>query len=142
TIGVVVPDLANAFYASLVKAIHAHAWHGRHRIVLLETDEDLRREREQIAIAGRLDGYVLCSPRLPEEDLERLTAGHSVVVINRTVPGRSCVMTDTDNGLRHAVRHLVALGHQHIAYAAGPATSWADGRRSRVISAACAEQGA
>lgn len=139
TIGVIVPDLANAFYASLIKAIHAQAWHGRHRIVLLETDEDLRREREQIERAGKLDGYLLCSPRLPVDELERLTEGHSVVVINRTVAGHPSVMTDTENGVRQAVRHLIALGHRHIAYAAGPRTSWADGRRRLAAAETCAE---
>lgn len=46
TFGVVVPDVANPVYGMLLKAIQGQAWHGRHRIVLFDADEDRRREHE------------------------------------------------------------------------------------------------
>ena len=141
TIGVVAPDMANAIYGSLVKAIHDQAWHGRHRIVLFDTDEDPRREREQIERAKELDGFLLCSPRLPAEELDALLADTRCVVVNRAVAGHSNVLFDTDLGVRQAVDHLVALGHRHIAYAAGPRSSWADEQRSTSAEQACADHG-
>lgn len=137
TIGVIVPDVANPVYATLLKAIEGQAWHGRHRIVLFDADEDLRREREQIERARKLDGMLLCSPRLPDEDVLALVGKTPYVVINRLLEGAPCVLMDAEHGPRQAVEHLAALGHRHIAYAAGPLGSWADSRRSDTVARAC-----
>ncbi|ONI60531.1 LacI family transcriptional regulator [Leifsonia sp. ALI-44-B] len=137
TFGVLVPDVASPVYATQLKGIHAQSWHGRHRPVLFDTNEDLRREREQIALAGKLDGMLLCSPRLPDDEIRELVGDTPVVVINRIIDGIPCVVMDTENGPRQAVEHLAALGHRHIAYAAGPRLSWADMRRHEAIERAC-----
>jgi LacI family transcriptional regulator len=137
TLAVVVPDVANPVYATLLKAIHNQAWHGRHRTVLFDTDEDLRREREQIERARKFDGMLLCSPRLPEADVIALTGGTPFVVVNRMLTDVPCVLMDTERGPQQAVEHLAALGHDHIAYASGPAGSWADDRRADSVARAC-----
>ncbi|MDR6612181.1 LacI family DNA-binding transcriptional regulator [Leifsonia sp. 1010] len=135
--GVVVPDVANPVYATLLKAIHSQAWHGRHRTVLFDTDEDRWREREQIEQARKLDGMLLCSPRLPDDDVLALAGDTPFVIVNRYIEGAPCVLMDMENGPQQAVEHLAALGHTHIAYAAGPLGSWADGRRAATITKAC-----
>lgn len=135
--GVIVPDVANPVYATLLKAIHTQAWHGRHRTVLFDTDEDRWREREQIERARKLDGMLLCSPRLPDDEVLALVGDTPFVVVNRLIEGAPCVLMDMQNGPQQAVEHLAALGHTHIAYAAGPMGSWADGQRAATITAAC-----
>ncbi|MDN4616340.1 LacI family DNA-binding transcriptional regulator [Leifsonia sp. F6_8S_P_1B] len=135
--GVIVPDVANPVYATLLKAIHTQAWHGRHRTVLFDADEDRRREREQIERARKLDGMLLCSPRLPDDEVLELVGDVPVVVVNRRIDGVPCVLMDMENGPQQAVEHLAALGHTHIAYAAGPPGSWADGQRAATITKAC-----
>ncbi|WP_310133861.1 LacI family DNA-binding transcriptional regulator [Leifsonia shinshuensis] len=135
--GVVVPDVANPVYATLLKAIHSQAWHGRHRTVLFDTDEDRWREREQIEQARKLDGMLLCSPRLPDDEVLTLAGDTPFVIVNRLIEGAPCVLMDMENGPQQAVEHLAALGHTHIAYAAGPTGSWADGQRAATITKAC-----
>jgi LacI family transcriptional regulator len=137
TFAVVVPDVASPVYATLLKGIHAQAWHGRHRAVLFDTDEDLHREREQIELSRKANGMLLCSPRLPDDEVRQLVGDTPTVVVNRVIDGMTCVVMDTENGPRQAVEHLAALGHRHIAYAAGPWRSWADSRRGDAIAAAC-----
>ncbi|WEG08797.1 LacI family DNA-binding transcriptional regulator [Microbacterium horticulturae] len=141
TIGIVIPDVANPVYATLLKSIHAQAWHGRHRTVLYDTDEDPHREREQIQRASELDGMLLCSPRLPDDEVRLLVGDTASIGVNRDVPGLPCVVMDTDRGPRQAVEYLAALGHEHLAYAAGPEGSWADIRRSATVETACAQFG-
>ena len=141
TLGVVVPDVANPVYATLLKAIQGQAWHGRHRIVLFDADEDLRREQEQIEQARKLDGMLLCSPRLPDADVLALVGDTPYVVVNRQIEGASCVLMDPEHGPSQAIEHLVALGHEHIAYASGPRGSWADVRRADTIARACERHG-
>lgn len=141
TFGVVVPDVANPVYATLLKAIQGQAWHGRHRIVLFDADEDLRREREGIEQARKLDGMLLCSPRLPDADVLELVGATPYVVINRQIDGASCVLMDTEHGPFQAIEHLAALGHEHVAYASGPRGSWADVRRFDTVARACERHG-
>jgi DNA-binding LacI/PurR family transcriptional regulator len=51
-----------------------------------------------------------------------------VVLFNRRVEGLASLVTDSADGSRQIVEHLVALGHRSLAYLAGPAT-WSDGQR-------------
>ncbi|WP_449407186.1 LacI family DNA-binding transcriptional regulator [Microbacterium maritypicum] len=141
TFGVILPDVANPVYGTLLKAIQGQAWHGRHRIVVFDADEDLRREREQIEQARKLDGMLLCSPRLPDADVLDLVGDTPYVVVNRQIDGAPCVVMDTEHGPAQAIEHLAALGHTHIAYASGPRGSWADVRRADTVARACERHG-
>lgn len=141
TIGVVFPDVANPVYATTLKAIQGQAWHGRHRTVVFDADEDPRREREQIERARELDGMLLCSPRLPDRDVLDLVGSTPCVIVNRLIEPLPSVLMDTEHGPTQAVEHLAALGHEHIAYASGPRGSWADVRRADAIARACERHG-
>lgn len=141
TFAVILPDVANPVYGTLLKAIQGQAWHGRHRIVVFDADEDLRREREQIEQARKLDGMLLCSPRLPDDDVLDLVGDTPCVVVNRKIEGVPCVVMDAEHGPAQAIEHLAALGHTHIAYASGPRGSWADVRRAETVARACERHG-
>ncbi|MDF2918886.1 MAG: transcriptional regulator [Microbacterium sp.] len=141
TIGVVFPDVANPVYATTLKAIQGQAWHGRHRTVVFDADEDPRREREQIERARELDGVLLCSPRLPDADVIELVGSTPCVIVNRLIDPLPSVLMDTEYGPTQAVEHLAALGHQHVAYASGPRGSWADVRRADAVARACDRHG-
>lgn len=142
TLAIVVPDAASPVYAKLLKGMLERAWHGRHQLVLFDTDEDLRREREQIERARSYDGMLLCSPRLPDDEVRSAAGDTPTVIVNRAIEGYTSVLMDTERGPRQAVDHLFALGHRHIAYASGPRHSWADNRRGDAISRACDDIGA
>lgn len=141
TIGVVVPDVANAVFAALLKSIQERAWPGRHRMLLADTDESADREREQVsALASTADGVVLCSPRLPAAELRRLAGATPLVVVNGGAEGAASVLMDAGEGLRQAIEHLHALGHRRLAYVPGPA-SWANAQRLDAVTRWCAEWG-
>ena len=140
TIGVVVPDVANAVFAALIKAIQERAWPGRHRMLLADTAESTDREREQVAaLAAVADGVVLCSPRLPADELRGLAGSVPAVVVNGEAERAPSVLLDAGDGLRQAVEHLFALGHRKLAYVPGPPTSWADAQRLEAVTRLCEE---
>jgi LacI family transcriptional regulator len=56
-----------------------------------------------------------------------------LVLINRDVDGIPRVLIDSGSGVREAVAHLAELGHQHIVYVAGPATSWSNKQRRLAV---------
>ncbi|TDT80119.1 LacI family transcriptional regulator [Arthrobacter sp. AG258] len=142
TFGVVVPDISNAVFAALIKSIQDQAWHGRHRMVLADTSESSTREREHLeSFATGVDGIILCSPRLPSDQIQQFAGNTPLVVINGEADHAARVLMEAGEGLRQAVEHLHALGHRKIAYIPGPASSWANGQRHTAISRFCNDWG-
>lgn len=140
TFGLVVPDTSNAVFAALIKSIQNQAWHGRHRMVLADTDEDTGREQEILERMSReVDGFVLCSPRLSPSLIREAAGSLPHVVINGEAENATRILMDADEGLRQAIEHLHALGHRKVVYVPGPALSWANRRRSDLVARLCAE---
>ncbi|MDQ4502534.1 LacI family DNA-binding transcriptional regulator [Sinomonas sp. ASV322] len=142
TLGVVVPDVSNAVFAALIKSVQERAWPGRHRMIVADTAESTDREREHLAaLASSVDGIILCSPRLPAEEVRELAGRTPLVVINGEAVGAARVLMDAGEGLRQAVEHLFSLGHRRFAYVPGPASSWANGQRLAAVTRLCEEWG-
>lgn len=138
TVGLVVPDLANPFFAAVAKGVQARARATGREVLVADTDEDVTVEPDVIARLGdRVDGLVLCSPRLPTDRLGPLlaSAGGPVALVNREAPDIPSVSFDIADGVRQALDHLRALGHDVVAYAGGPRTSWSDAERRTALGA-------
>ncbi|WP_084129070.1 LacI family DNA-binding transcriptional regulator [Demequina sp. NBRC 110055] len=133
-IGLVVPDLANPYFATVAKGVQAQA-RGAHRSVLVaDTDEDVRAEREILGdLQPNVGGLLLCSPRLPEDEVRDAATRGPLVIVNREVAGLASVSFDVASGVRAALEHLKALGHTRVAYVGGPASSWSDARRRAAL---------
>ncbi|MCW2142754.1 transcriptional regulator, LacI family [Actinoplanes cyaneus] len=141
-IGVVLPDLANPFFPSVVKAIQTRARGFDYAVFLSDTDEDPALEVPAIrALAEQVDGFLLCSPRAADEELRSNAREKPIVVLNRRVTPFPSVTADSADGMRQAVAHLHALGHRSVAYVAGPRTSWSNRDRLRGLRAATAARG-
>ncbi|WP_448061282.1 LacI family DNA-binding transcriptional regulator [Cellulomonas hominis] len=125
-----VPDLANPFFAAVAKAVQSRARTAGYAVLVTDSEEDARLEAEIVTqLAPRVDGVIVCSPRADEATLAHLAPGVPLVLVNRTSEHRPAVVVDDADGVRQAVEHLLALGHQRIAYVGGPASSWSDARR-------------
>jgi DNA-binding LacI/PurR family transcriptional regulator len=131
-LGLIVPDLANPFFASVVKGVQAAALAADYSVFIADTDEEAGAEADLLrALAKQVDGIILCSPRAPDEDLAGVGEDTTVVLMNRRAGERASVTVDNADGMRQALEHLAALGHRRVAYAAGPRTSWSNGQRER-----------
>ncbi|QKW24051.1 LacI family DNA-binding transcriptional regulator [Kitasatospora sp. NA04385] len=121
TIGLVVDDLANPFYALMARSIEDEA-HRRGCVVLVgSTNDEPRREREVIAAftARQVDGLVLV-PTIGSHGFLRtaMASGTHVVCVDRPAEDLDVdtVTVDNRDGARHAVAHLLGHGHSRIAY--------------------------
>lgn len=128
-LGLIVPDIANPFFPEIVQGAEEVALEHGYTIVLGNTNESAEREMNVLRTfeARRVDGLILCSSRLPEEQLLPLLVKHNeVVLINRqvTLDNVSMVRGDYVQGTRMAVSHLLAQGRQRIGFLAGPSTSY------------------
>ncbi len=127
--GLVVPDLANPFFATVAKGAQARARQRGLGLFVVDTDEDPELEAEAIAhLAPQTDGILLCSPRAVGSAVAALE-GRPVVLVNQNADGLPSVVTDQAGGMLRAVEHLRALGHRRVAYVGGPRSSWSDRRR-------------
>lgn len=141
-LGLIVPDIANPFFPSVVKAAQARARELDHAVFLADTDEDPILEVDLIRqLAKQVDGFLLCAARAADEDLRSLSDGTPVVILNRRVGAIPSVVFDNIDSARQAVTHLVALGHRRIAYVAGPRTSWVNRERLRGLRTAAGAAG-
>jgi len=135
-IGVVVPDLGNPFFAAILKGGQARAREADYAVFLADSEENPRLEIELVrAMARQVDGVVICSSRLSEAQLQQLRRDTTLVLLNRRVRGVSAVLLDSAGGMRQAIEHLVALGHERIGFLGGPAESWSNRERRRGLRA-------
>lgn len=133
-LAVVVPDIANPFFAQIVLGAQKVAMARGYTMVLLDSRESDRVERVVIERALRtVDGILLAAPRMSDSAIRMISKQKPVVVLNRAVVDVPCVVTDNARGAQQAIGHLGALGHDHLTYVAGPEASWADGMRWQAL---------
>jgi LacI family transcriptional regulator len=136
TIGLIVPDITNPFFAEMTVGIEARLDQAQHVALLGNTTETLGKQERLLAMMQeyRTDGVLLCPVAdTSAEAIVRLRQWQlPFVLFARYIEGADADYVGADNlrGAQLATEHLLALGHQRIAFAGGPAHSSA--RRDRV----------
>lgn len=129
-IGLIVPDLTNPYFPGVVKGIQNRARTSDYSVFLADSNEDPSAEADLVrALSKQVDGIILASPRMGEEELQSVAGETPMVLLNRKVAELPAVTIDNSDGIRQAVAHLAALGHQRVAYVAGPRGSWSNQSR-------------
>ncbi len=144
TIGFIVPDIANAFFADIARGADDLAHPAGYSLLLRNTAEDPERESDLLSSLEQrsVDGVLLCSSRLSDECLADLVNRHeAVVLINRTLPGVSSVCVDDAHGAALRVAHLLRSGRQRIGLVTGTRMSHSGKERERGYREALAERG-
>jgi DNA-binding LacI/PurR family transcriptional regulator len=122
TIGVLVGDLGNTFYAELVKLIELQASEAGYTTIVSNTDGDLALERARVEtlLERPVRGVVLLQFSGDRAVLEELQAAHVPVVVVSCADERAdCVAVDDSAGMALAVEHLYSVGHRSIAHVTG-----------------------
>jgi LacI family transcriptional regulator len=132
TIGLVIPDVSNPFFADITRGVERLAYSEGYHVFLCNTEEDPLRELAVIQSLEEkcVDGLILCSSRLDDEKLVDLLARlPPVVLINRCLSQNnenilnSVIIDDHQSGWL-ATQHLIQRGHQQIGFLAGPLASY------------------
>lgn len=141
-IALILPDVANPFFAALMRGAQAQAYKRGYATFLGDSDETAHLEDVLLGkLAAQVDGFVLASPRIDEPSIRKHAARKPVVVINRDLEGIARVLVDTTAGFTAAVDLLAGLGHRTIAYVGAPVSSWSSQQRSRAVATAGAAHG-
>lgn len=135
-----VPDLTNPFFAATLKGIYTACVESDMRVTLTDFEDSALVERAAIAdLTPQVDGFILCSSRLDDDEIRQLAKERPVLLVNRRLDGVAYLHIDNAQGVRQAFRHLQALGHTRIGYAGGPALSRSQGERLDAFKAMVAE---
>lgn len=137
TIGVLLDDLTNPFFAEIAGGVEELASdRGYH--VLFGTG-GRRAKREQASLSAlleyRVDGIILVSPRMPSASIVAAAAEVPLVLVGRTVRGADAdtVVIDDRHGTELVLDHLVGLGHERIAHVDGGRAPGGPQRRSAYL---------
>ena len=120
------PDIANPFFSEVARGAEGAAHGVGFSLLLCNTMEDPSREIEALRTleAQRVDGIVLCSSRLSDEEFGAMLARlPAVVLVNREASGSDLrsVCIDDEAGARCATRHLLRSGRRAICLSGRPA---------------------
>jgi LacI family transcriptional regulator len=124
TVGVVVSDVTNPFFTSIVRAIEDEVLKQGYSIILCDTDEKPEREQAylRLLMGRRVDGLIV-APSSGNADLLRsaIESGLPVVLLDRSIPGLTAdvVLSDNESGAFDAVSYLIGMGHRRIGIIAG-----------------------
>ena len=128
TVGLILPDITNYFFAETAKYIEAELSQQGYSVILCNTLDRAEEEQKYIdlLLSRGIDALIICvatESLLDQTFLERLTKlDITCVAIDRwtetmTMPH---VAVDNREGAKLAVRHLLDHGHRRIACLTGP----------------------
>lgn len=128
TVGLVIPDLTNPLFPPIVRGIEDVLEPAGYSSLIVNTDNDPRRELAQIELlrSRQVEGLIIATALIEHPLMERLAReGVPMVMVNRQPDGVDVpsIAPDDAAGIELAVAHLAQLGHRRIGHLAGPATT-------------------
>ena len=140
-VAVIVPDITNPHFGSMVRAVERTAREGDLQVLLADTSEHPREEiRAARTLAHDVDGFVVLSPRRLHRELDAL-GSKPAVFVNRPVPAYGSVLLRSAPAVGEALLHLASLGHRKLVFLGGPAGSWAASERRAAVRKAAGRSG-
>lgn len=120
---VVVPNIVNTFFTSILKTIQATAIESGYQVLLGDTNRSPDLEESYIRLLKQrmVDGVILLFPRMETAALEAIAEEYPVVIVGRKVSNPDIPFVTNDNAVstRAATEHIIKLGHRRIGYLAG-----------------------
>jgi LacI family transcriptional regulator len=121
TIGLIVENISNAFFATLAKTIEDEAKKYDYKVVYCSTDNDEEKARELINMLSQrqVDGYIITpTPELALEIRKLQAENKPVVLIDRYFPEHEeipAVLVDNYEGVAKGTEYLISKGYSKIA---------------------------
>ena len=124
TIGFIVPDIANKFFATMIESVENYLSAHGNQLIIANTKEDMDREETNIRLltAGLVDGLLIASTM---DDFQRfdelIPAGFPVVLVDRTFETKkySSVCVSNFQPIYRSVCRLAGKGDRRIGIIGG-----------------------
>jgi LacI family transcriptional regulator len=126
TLGLLVPDIANPYFAELARGAEDAGEQRGFNLVLCNTDFDAERESRYLDMlrGGGVAGMIYAAGSPPDTArIEAVAGSFRLVAVDEELPGviADTVVSDNEHGGRLAGEHLARLGHRRNLVVDGPA---------------------
>jgi LacI family transcriptional regulator len=124
TIGMLIPDIANPWFGSVVRGVEDVCSERGYSLFLGNTYDRIDKQSEYLTVfrSRQTDGIILFMAANSEDHLASLLKGHAPIVFAGRMPAglqADTVSADNHLGARLAVDHLIAKGHRRAAILVG-----------------------
>lgn len=119
-LGLIIPDIQNQFYSSIVRGIEDMSYGNNYAVILCNSDENPEKEKFYLEVlrSESVDGIILPPIRQNGKFIKDLIkSGIPVICFDRKLSSQSIdtVVIDNEKGGYLATSHLIELGHRDIA---------------------------
>lgn len=123
-IGLMISDIANSFFASVVRGIEDELIESGYNVLLGNSDSDVEKEKKylNILLGKRVDGLIISAAGNTNSYFQNLkNTGVPAVYLNRSpaFTNLDTVTTDNFGGSYKAVEHLIDHGHTKVGVITG-----------------------
>lgn len=123
TIGYLLPDITNPFYAGIARGIQDVAFTRGYNVILCNNDNDITKTERffKMFLRSRVEGIIYSTPFNPAlQSMVEAALKNGIPVVNcygsTRVPALDTVVGDAEGGCYRATRYLLELGHRKIAF--------------------------
>ncbi len=121
TIGLVVADISNSFYAKMCRSIEDNCTAKGYNLIICSSDENPDKESEliQMLVDRQVDGLIISTTQKNNHDITQLKKNNfPFVLIDRDIPKLKTNYVGVENklGAKNAVEHLIKLGNKKIGH--------------------------
>jgi len=125
TIGLIVPDISNLFFAEIARKIEDRGLEQGYSVIFCNSDDDDKKEAAYIdvLIDKQVDGIIFISAGFEGENIQKpIRFNIPIVIADRDLVDVSTdvVLVDNLTGGYEATKYLIELGHTRIACISGP----------------------
>lgn len=123
-IGLMISDIANPFFASVVRGIEDELSESGYNVLLCNSDSNIEKEQKylNVLLGKRIDGLIISAAGNSNHYFTKLkNTGVPVVFLNRSpdFSNLDTVTTDNFGGSYQATEHLILHGHRNIGIITG-----------------------
>lgn len=146
TIGLVIPDISNLFFAEISRKIEDKGFEYGYSVILCNTDDNQDKEKSYIDVLleKQVDGIIFISVGAANESIYKpIDVDIPIVVADRDIPNSQSdvVLIDNQKGGYDATKYLISLNHHRIACITGPSLWTPSANRVKGFKQALAEAG-
>ncbi|MGQ9746650.1 MAG: LacI family DNA-binding transcriptional regulator [Candidatus Caldatribacteriaceae bacterium] len=123
TIGYLLPDITNSFYAGIARGIQDVAFEQGYSVIICNNDNDTTKTERfmKMFVRNRVEGIIYSTPfNQALEEMVGMAIKNGIPVVNcygsTRVPALDVVTGDAEGGCYKATKYLLDLGHRKIAF--------------------------
>lgn len=125
TVGVIIPDISNIFFAELARGIEDIATMYKYNIILSNSDQNKEKELHLLntMLAKQVDGILFMGGNITEEHVSEFQKSPVPIVLAATIEPNNAIPSvniDYEQAAFEAVAYLLEKGNKRVTYVTGP----------------------